>query len=233
MLSIFRETTLPDSIVRLLTSVLMLLAGTASSALASGIVVTVEGRDGSSIEGVATWLMPVVETDSAIRVSEPAAAVMTQTDSQFVPHTLIVEAGAQVSFPNDDSVSHHVYSFSDAKRFQLDLYRGNTHPPQLFDVPGLVVIGCNIHDGMLGYILVVDTPFFGVSNADGLVTLSDLPNGDYQLHVWTPRSDPDDLPPTQMITIDGSAQRSVTLKLTGKLRPPHGADGGSLSWDDY
>ena len=74
-----------------------------------------------------------------------------------------VGVGTRVEFPNNDSVSHQVYSFSPAKRFQLPLYKGEIHPPVTFDQPGLVVLGCNIHDSMVGYIYVTDAPYFGTT----------------------------------------------------------------------
>ena len=94
-----------------------------------------------------------------------ARATMDQAHNAFVPHMLIVQAGTSVLFPNSDIVSHHVYSFSPTKTFELPLYKGNAHPPLLFEKPGLVVLGCNIHDSMLGYILVVDTPHFALTDA--------------------------------------------------------------------
>ncbi len=70
-------------------------------------------------------------------------------------------------------MSHHVYSFSEAKTFELALYKGNAHPPLVFDRPGVVVLGCNIHDSMLGYILVVDTPHFASTDAAGALSLDE------------------------------------------------------------
>ena len=94
----------------------------------------------------------------------PAPAVMDQRDRRFVPRVLPVQTGAQVTFPNSDNVSHHVYSFSPPKRFQLYLAKGG--PPQsvVFDRAGVETLGCNLHDWMLGYILVVDTPYFAVTD---------------------------------------------------------------------
>lgn len=210
----------------------VLLAALSQPALASSVVVTITDRSDNPIADVAAYLTPL-GPDLPVNERLPEPAVMVQTDNRFVPHLLVVETGSQVSFPNDDTVSHHVYSFSDAKRFQLDLYRGNTHPPQLFDVPGLVVLGCNIHDSMLGYILVVDTPWHAVSDADGVAAIQQLSAGEYELHVWTPRADPKDLPPPQRVTLDGQGNRSLSISIDGKLRPPHDHGGGSLSWNAY
>jgi len=211
-----------------------LICGSAAhSVLASGLVVDIKDRSDDPIDDVAVYLLPVGEARQRIADRIPAAAVMRQEHNAFIPHVLIVETGAQVSFPNDDTVSHHVYSFSDAKRFQLDLYRGNTHPPQLFDAPGLVGLGCNIHDSMLGYILVVDTPYFATTDEQGRARFGELPKGEYELLRWTPRVDQDDLPAPQIVSFGDNESRSLSLKVEGKLRPPHDTSSGSLSWNAY
>jgi len=112
-------------------------------------------------------------------------AIMDQLDKQFVPAVLAVATGTAVSFPNSDDIRHQVYSFSPAKRFELRLYEGTPSAPVGFDQPGLVVLGCNIHDWMLGYIYVSDDPWFGVSDAQGLINL-DAPAGQYPATLWHP-----------------------------------------------
>ena len=94
----------------------------------------------------------------------PPKAVIDQHHEQFVPRVLIVQRGTEVSFPNTDRVQHHVYSFSQTKQFELPLYRGNEHPPVMFDHAGVAVLGCNIHDHMVGYVLVVDSSHFGFTD---------------------------------------------------------------------
>lgn len=117
----------------------------------------------------------------------PAPAVMDQRDRRFVPRVLPVQTGAAVTFPNSDNVSHHVYSFSPPKRFQLYLTKGG--PPQsvVFERAGVETLGCNLHDWMLGYILVVDTPYFAVTDEHGRARVSGLAAGAYRLEVWHPR----------------------------------------------
>jgi hypothetical protein len=146
---------------------------------------------------------------------------------------LVISAGTQVEFPNHDIVSHHVYSFSQAKTFELALYKGNTHPPLVFDEPGVVVLGCNIHDSMLGYIVVVPTEHYALSDERGTVRLEGVPSGDYMVDVWTPRARPTGLPAAQRVIVtDGVAK--VDARITGRLAP--GQDhkhGSTLSWDRY
>lgn len=129
---------------------------------------------------------PGARTPALVRASEPKSAVMDQRNLAFLPRVLVVSTGTSVEFPNNDSVSHQVYSFSAAKRFQLPLYKGETHSPVTFDRPGLVVLGCNIHDSMVGYIYVTDAPFFATTETDGSATFKDMPAGDYQVTIWSP-----------------------------------------------
>jgi hypothetical protein len=111
---------------------------------------------------------------------------MDQVNTQFLPHILVIQKDTQVHFPNSDSIKHHVYSFSQAKTFELQLYKELNANPLLFSTLGSVELGCNIHDWMLGYIYVVDTPYFGKTDIKGNL-IFDLPSGEYQLDVWHPR----------------------------------------------
>jgi hypothetical protein len=112
---------------------------------------------------------------------------MDQHDKTFVPLVLAVPVGTAVSFPNRDNIRHHVYSFSRAKRFELPLYIGTPAAPVVFDRPGVVVLGCNIHDWMVGYIYVADTPYVAKTAEDGRARLAELPPGTYEVRVWHPR----------------------------------------------
>ncbi len=118
---------------------------------------------------------------------KPAPAVMDQVNREFVPHVLPVQVGTAVSFPNRDNIRHHVYSFSPARKFELPLYIGTPAAPVVFDTPGVVALGCNIHDWMLGYIYVLPTPWFARTGQDGRARLGGLPPGAYEARVWHPR----------------------------------------------
>lgn len=113
--------------------------------------------------------------------------VMDQRDKEFVPYVLPVQVGTPVYFPNSDNVRHHVYSFSPAKTFELPLYKGTPAKPIVFDKPGAVALGCNIHDWMVGYVYAVDTPWFAKTADDGTARLGNLPAGEYELRAWHPR----------------------------------------------
>jgi plastocyanin len=112
-------------------------------------------------------------------------ADMAQRHKSFVPSVLAIQTGTLVNFPNFDTVRHHVYSFSPIKTFEIKLYAGTPTAPILFDKPGTATLGCNIHDRMLGYIHVVDTPYFGVTDTSGAVTL-DIPPGEHKARIWSP-----------------------------------------------
>lgn len=117
---------------------------------------------------------------------KPDTIVIEQKAMKFHPFVTALRRGTIVRFPNNDRVAHHVYSFSPAKVFELPLYKGE--PPILveFDVAGPVTLGCNIHDWMVAYIYVVDTPHFGTTDAKGRLRLTDVPIGVYGLEVWHP-----------------------------------------------
>ena len=134
-------------------------------------------------------------SDAVLTLQGPAGKVdpapkadMDQRDQKFAPHVLAVHTGTQIRFPNSDDIRHQVYSFSPAKRFELRLYGGTPSDPVLFDKPGLVVLGCNIHDWMLGYVYVTDDPWFGVSDGKGTLNLRDLPAGHYVATLWHPQA---------------------------------------------
>lgn len=116
-----------------------------------------------------------------------ATIIVEQVNNEFVPYVLPVMIGTAVNFPNKDNIRHHVYSFSPAKTFELPLYTGNPAAPVLFDKPGAVALGCNIHDWMIAYVYVSESPYFAKTGADGKATLAELPPGDYTVRTWHPR----------------------------------------------
>jgi len=137
-------------------------------------------------DGVANVVVYLTPKDPKNKVASNKIAIMDQVNTQFLPHILAIQKDTQVRFPNSDSIKHHVYSFSQAKTFELQLYKELLADPLLFSKLGSVELGCNIHDWMLGYIFVVDTPYFGKTDIKGNLTI-DLPDGEYQVHVWHPR----------------------------------------------
>jgi plastocyanin len=141
-------------------------------------------------------------------------AVMDQQNKTFVPHVLAILVGTAVSFPNRDNIRHHVYSFSSAKKFELPLYIGTPAAPVVFDKPGPVALGCNIHDWMVAYIYVVATPHFAKTTADGKAHLEGLPAGPYEARVWHPRLRGEAM--TKPITLADDEEGHITFALSLK-----------------
>lgn len=146
---------------------------------ANDITVNVVDGKGAIVENAVVYVEP--DTKSPMPKSP---AIIEQRGRKFNPLVSVVQAGSDISFPNFDSVRHHVYSFSPAKKFELKLYSGTPANPVNFDKAGTVVLGCNIHDFMLAFIHVVDTPYFAKTDTTGKANLKSLPAGGYTLKVW-------------------------------------------------
>lgn len=159
------------------------LAALSLAGTAAGVPITVVAVNAQGAPLAAAAVSVVVNGTPARAASGVAKADMVQRGRRFQPQLLVVQTGTPVSFPNLDTVRHHVYSFSPIKPFEIKLYAGTPAEPVVFDKPGTAVLGCNIHDKMLGYVHVVDTPFFAVTDDDGSVQL-DVPAGEHQLRVW-------------------------------------------------
>lgn len=138
-----------------------------------------------------------------------------QVNKTFVPLISVAQTGTLVNFPNRDPIWHHVYSFSPAKTFEIKLYSGVTAKPVLFDKPGEVVLGCNIHDTMVAYVLVVDTPYFAKSDAQGKAVLDNLPAGDYELRGWYPASSGNEA--RQRVRLGAGESATLTVDLPVKI----------------
>tara|TARA_R110001592_G_scaffold23064_3_gene90966 strand:- start:611 stop:1222 length:612 start_codon:yes stop_codon:yes gene_type:complete len=130
----------------------------------------------------------VVESPGAAVVNASSEiAIIDQINKRFVPMVIAVQKGQSVNFPNNDNIRHHVYSFSAIKQFSTELYADTPGAPVAFDQSGIAVLGCNIHDSMVGYIYVSDWQNFAVSDASGLVRFnqSTIPE---QVVIWHPWS---------------------------------------------
>ena len=173
-------------------------------------------------DGAAPVTDAVVSLHAVAAPAAGARAVMDQRDSSFVPGVLPVQVGTSVSFPNSDLIQHQVYSFSKPKPFELPLYAGTPSDPVRFDRPGVVVVGCNIHDWMIGYIVVLDTPHFGKTDAKGQVALS-LPAGEYRLRVWHSRQKAEFKEKAVVVGASGPRQR-VSLVLGPPPPPRQGSE---------
>jgi len=199
-----------------------------ASVLAATLTVAVRLPDGQPLTGA---VVTVQAKGKSLPPAAPIRAVMDQMHRMFDPEVLVIPVGSTVLFPNSDSVSHQIYSFSPAKRFQLPLYRGKPYPPVLFDHTGVVILGCNIHDWMIGYIDVTDAPFYGTTDAQGSWS-AQVPPGDYEIAVWHPRMREQTSTLLRELSVDARDRATLTLQLTKPLRPAP-MEGGSPSWDSY
>jgi plastocyanin len=181
---------------------------------AAVLSVQVTDSSGAPLEDVVVYAEP----ESGVLKFNPVHTVeIAQRHRQFVPLVTVVQAGTEISFPNYDSVKHHVYSFSPAKQFDQPLYSGKAAEPQLFDKIGTVVLGCNIHDKMIAYVQVVNTPYFGKTDASGKVKLDGLAAGKYQLKAWHFNLPQLNQVVTQAITVtEGDIGASFKLNVTKK-----------------
>ena len=179
----------------------------------AGVTVTVADAQGAPLEDAVVWL---VGKETAGQKPRRGAAV-EQVNKMFIPPVTVVQVGTQVRFPNRDEVRHHVYSFSPAKRFEIKLYAGTPAEPVTFDRAGDVVLGCNIHDHMIAYIYVVDSPYFAKTGKEGVARIEDVSPGEYELQSWHPAQGVAGSPSSRAALRLASAD--ATASLTIALRP--------------
>ena len=160
----------------------LLLCALVVRAVGADVQVLVKDQTGRPVEGAVIWaegaqkkMLPAVQTE------------IVQKNRQFIPPVTIVPVGSIVRFPNWDNVQHHVYSFSTTKTFDIPLYIGQSPKAIEFERPGIVTLGCNIHDWMAAYVVVLDSGFFARTDERGVGVLRDLPAGSLSILGWCPR----------------------------------------------
>lgn len=179
----------------------------------SRLQIVVKDSLGAPVADAAVMLLPVSGTTLPARLIRRDVAIH-QIDREFVPRVSIVALGSRVSFPNIDVVQHSVYSFSKAKSFEIPIYAGESPQIITLDKAGVVILGCNIHDWMVGYIVVADAPIAELTKAEGTVTVPDLPRGNYTARVWHPKLKGGEI--TEPFTIEETAQQ---LEIKLNLQP--------------
>lgn len=215
--------------LRQVAAVLLLSSCLASPGFAADVGnVRVELKDakGAPVPDAVASLIPL---DRTATVTPPATpVVVTQDGQEFSPYVTPVMVGSRVTFPNRDKVQHHVYSLSKAKKFDIPLFRGEPKESVLFDQPGVVSLGCNIHDWMSAYIVVLATPHYALSAGEGVAALTGLPAGRYRLEVWHPRIKATVQRDLTVAPNDTATQViSVTLGVDRRIRrAPEGGAGG-------
>lgn len=164
-------------------ALLAVQAAFAPTAGAADVIAKVADNGGNPVPDA---VLSLYGDKPATESGDAPQAIMDQHSKQFDPHVLAVRTHTSVNFPNSDDIHHEVYSFSKANPFELPLYHGTPASPVVFNNAGLVVLGCNIHDNMLGYIYVVDSPWFAKSGADGVAKIAAVPAGKYRAKLWYP-----------------------------------------------
>ncbi|WP_018403261.1 methylamine utilization protein [Marinobacter gelidimuriae] len=191
-----------------------------TSLLADELTVRVQLADGAApVAGAVVYL-----NDGS--KPSPVRSEVSQKNRMFHPHVLILPVDSSVDFPNQDNTQHHVYSFSPAKTFNLELYADKPEAPVVFDQPGIVELGCNIHDHMQAFIVVADTRAIGQTNEQGEVTIT-LDFGDTQvpgslsLNIWHPRLPDNTRPLVREIntaSLTNPSIETVSIELTPEPR---------------
>ena len=172
--------------VRLVVPLLLLVGLTSNSAVSGSLNFQVLDEEARPVSNAIVALKPVQSSD-ATSTGSGKVVTIAQENGQFDPLVTAVQTGTAIAFPNNDDVHHNVYSISRAKRFQLPLYKDKAPDPVVFDKPGSVVLGCNIHDWMVAYVKVVDSPHFAKTDENGRVEVDDLSDIEYEVEVWHPR----------------------------------------------
>jgi plastocyanin len=207
-----------------------ILAIGAAHAQAAEIALTVTDEQGQPVADAVVVVVPADGNLPPAKTGERArATVVDQVDKEFTPKVTAILVGTAVTFPNHDNVRHQVYSFSPAKRFELPLYAGVPAEPVVFDKPGVVVLGCNIHDWMVGYVYVSESPYFAKTGRDGKALLADLPPRVYAVRVWHPQLEAAEETTRQSVDVSQARRIDATWKLKlrreVKVRRAPGAEG--------
>lgn len=190
----------------------------------SGQSVSVTGRVELSANATApkgdpadalVWLTPLDNPSETQFAPSQYGFQLVQKNKGFSPHVLVVPVGASVEFPNRDPFFHNVFSLFEGKRFDLGLYEAGTSRTVVFDRPGISYIFCNIHAEMSAVVVALRTPFHGISDHKGLISIPSVPPGRYEMHVWHERALPVDLAAlTRTLEISESSHFLGVLRLT-------------------
>ncbi|MBV9570484.1 MAG: methylamine utilization protein [Alphaproteobacteria bacterium] len=189
------------------------LLNTASAGGATIDVATTDSHGHPALNAVVS-LTPT--SAAAASTHLPVEAIIDQRKETFVPLVTVVRTGGRVTFTNNDTTMHQVYSFSPVKQFAFEIDEGRKSEPIVFNRTGIVAIGCNIHDHMIAYVFVTDSPWVALSDAHGLARI-DAPPGTYRVEIWHPQLTPGHPAPSAALTVKGASRLAFSLPL---LAPP-------------
>jgi plastocyanin len=163
----------------------------------------------------------ISQADPAAVGHLPAEAIIDQRRETFIPLVTILRKGGHVIFTNNDTTMHQVYSFSPIKQFEFELDQGRRSEPVVFDKPGVAAIGCNIHDHMITYVYVADTPWAALTDAKGHAQLSGVPSGSYRVEAWHPRLLPGRPAPSAALVVNGTTKFALAVPLLADAPAQH------------
>jgi plastocyanin len=176
---------------------------------------TVSGGGAQGPGGAVLWLKRI--GGATPRPVPARGKIVSQRGKAFLPHVLVVPVGTKVSFRNDDPLFHNVFSLSKPNEFDTGLYKQGGSYTATFRHPGLVQVLCNIHSSMLGFIYVVDTPYYTQADGSGAFTIRGVPPGDYELFGWHEAASK---PVEQRLSVGAGGLHGVAVTVGGDKRPP-------------
>jgi len=206
------------SVLKALAAVVVISLFAGGVAMAADLTVSVADQDGMPVENAVVTLTSADAV--AVKPASPAPRIIDQQRETFLPLVTIVPRGGQIVFTNNDQTRHHVYSFSQIKKFDLVLNPGEKSSPVIFDLEGVATIGCNIHDGMIAYAFVAASPFNGLTGADGRAAIVKLTAGNYIARLWHPRTKPGAQPAEQQIAV-GATATAIEFTVPLMAERPH------------
>src|SRR5215471_3044145 len=192
-----------------------LLFACCEAARATTFTAEVVDQDNRPVVNAVVTLVPDIKTSMpAASTRLPADKTIDQRNETFLPMVTIVPKGGRIVFANNDQTTHQVYSFSAAKQFEITLARGEKSQAIAFDNAGVAALGCNIHDHMVAYAFVAESPWAALTGNDGKAVVSDVPPGNYQVQVWHPKFPPGrDLPSLKATLSGDTARMAINVKL--------------------
>ncbi len=192
-------------------ALLLIFGGNASASTLTAQVIDQDGHP------VANAVVALVSISGAMPAPSSRLAnekTIDQRNETFIPLVTIVPRGGRVLFTNNDQTTHQMYSFSPVKRFEITLARGETSSPVGFDAIGVAALGCNIHDHMIAYVYVAESPWTALTGADGRAVFVDVPRGGYQAQMWHPQYPAGRSAPGVRVDVSGDdARLTLTVKL--------------------
>lgn len=204
----------------MLVVVVTALLAAPTTATAAGLNVQILDKKSRPVKDAVVTLVPMNRQDAPLPEMHEGA-VLSQRNMEFSPHVLAVPKGSEVKFLNEDDLKHHVYSFSEANKFELKLFGLDETRRVRFDVPGVVILGCNIHDNMLAYIYVAETELVATTGGKGIVGFSDISPGQYRVRVWHPRmrGKAESIEQVVQVSAEPSSEIKVVISLKRPRRP--------------